>query len=70
MKFVFHDGGRAAAGFKGGTNDCLCRSISIIAGLPYHEVYDALTALGAKERHSVELLKALPLSRCTRIRRT
>ena len=25
MDFVFDDGGRAAAGFKGKTDDCVCR---------------------------------------------
>jgi hypothetical protein len=52
MKFQFNDGGRAAAGYKGTTGDCTCRSIAIATGKPYQEVYDALNALGAKERMS------------------
>jgi hypothetical protein len=41
-KFVMDDGGRAAAGYKGQTGDCVCRSIAIATGKPYQEVYDAL----------------------------
>jgi hypothetical protein len=44
MSFVFDDGGRAAAGFKGKTGDCVTRAIAIAAGKPYREVYDALFA--------------------------
>jgi hypothetical protein len=42
MKFVYDDGGRAAAGFKGKTGDCVTRAIAIATGQPYREVYDAL----------------------------
>ena len=48
--FVRDDGGRAAAGFRGTTGDCVCRSIAIATGRPYREVYDALNALGTRER--------------------
>jgi hypothetical protein len=41
MDFVFHDGGRAAAGYKGMTGDCVTRSIAIATGKTYQEVYDA-----------------------------
>ncbi len=51
-RFVYDDGGRAAAGFKGSTGDCTCRAIAIATGKPYQEVYDDLNALGAKERRS------------------
>ncbi len=50
MDFVFHDGGRAAAGFKGKTGDCVTRSIAIATGKPYQEVYDALNGLAQTER--------------------
>jgi len=42
MKFQYNDGGRATAGYKGRAGDCVCRSIAIITGKPYQEVYDAL----------------------------
>ena len=45
MDFVFHDGGRAAAGYKGKTGDCVARSIAIATGKPYQEVYEALNQL-------------------------
>jgi hypothetical protein len=40
MKVVINDGGRAIAGYKGKANDCVVRSIAIISGKPYREVYD------------------------------
>lgn len=50
--FVRNDGGRAAAGFKGDVGDCVCRSIAIVTGLPYRQVYDALAAGTAAQRRS------------------
>lgn len=50
MDFVFHDGGRAAAGYKGATHDCVARSIAIATGKPYQEVYDALNGMALTER--------------------
>ena len=44
MPVVVDDGGRAAAGFEGRAGDCVSRAIAIVAGLPYREVYDALSA--------------------------
>ena len=52
MDFVFHDGGRAAAGYKGLTGDCVTRSIAIATGKTYQEVYDALNRLAMIERLS------------------
>ena len=40
--FVFDDGGRSAAGFKGSAGDCVARSVAIASGLPYAEVYSVL----------------------------
>lgn len=42
MKFVYNDGGREDARYKGDTGDCVVRSIAIATGAPYREVYDAL----------------------------
>lgn len=50
MDFVFDDGGREAAGYKGKTCDCVCRAIAIAAELPYKEVYDVINEYGKKER--------------------
>ncbi len=49
MDFVFHDGGRTAAGYKGSTGDCVTRSIAIATGKPYQEVYDALNRFAQAE---------------------
>ena len=46
-RFIYDDGGRAAAGFNGITSDCACRAISIATGKPYQEVQDGLNALCA-----------------------
>ena len=52
MKFQWNDGGRAAAGFRGSTGDCVCRAIAIATGKPYIEIYNELNELGARERRS------------------
>ena len=50
MDFVFHDGGRVAAGYRGATGDCVTRSIAIATGKPYQEIYIALNRLAETER--------------------
>lgn len=42
MTWIYDDGGRAAAGYKGSTGDCVTRAIAIATGVPYQTVYDAL----------------------------
>jgi len=48
-KFIYDDGGRAAAGFKGSAGDCVVRAIAIASGRSYVEVYNTLH-LAAKQR--------------------
>lgn len=50
MKFVYNDGGRKEAGYKGHTGDCVCRAIAIVAQLPYQQVYDRLAAGNKTQR--------------------
>ncbi len=50
MQFIYNDGGRAAAGYKGHARDCVCRAVTIISGKPYQEVYDALNETASAER--------------------
>lgn len=50
MRYVFNDGGRADAGYKGETGDCVCRSIAIATGKPYIEVYHGLNSAALPER--------------------
>jgi hypothetical protein len=50
MRFVFDDGGRAAAGYRGRTGDCTCRAIAIAAEMPYQTVYDLLSERAAAQR--------------------
>lgn len=52
MEWVYDDGGRAAAGFKGTTGDCVCRAIAIATQRPYKEVYDLINEFGKAERSS------------------
>ena len=42
LEFKMDDGGRAAAGYKGKTGDCVVRSIAIVTGLSYQKIYDDL----------------------------
>ena len=48
--FQLNDGGRGAAGFKGGAGDCVVRSIAIAANIPYMQVYEDLRL--ANERYA------------------
>ena len=52
MKLVRSDGGRAAAGFAGTGDDCVCRAIALAAPRPYAEVYSALAEGHATQRRS------------------
>lgn len=52
MQFVFDDGGRSAAGFKGRAGDCVCRAVAIASGKPYAEVYSALADGMGSQRKS------------------
>lgn len=45
ITFVYNDGGRSAAGFRGSTGDCVTRAIAIVTGKSYQEVYDTLNQL-------------------------
>ena len=50
MEWVYDDGGRAEAGYKGKTKDCVCRAISIVTGKPYQECYDLINQYSKSER--------------------
>lgn len=52
MPFVFDDGGRVDAGFKGHAGDCVCRAVTIASGRPYGEVYARLAAGMGSQRRS------------------
>lgn len=49
--WIFNDGGRSAAGFKGTTGDCCCRAFAIVTGRPYKEVYDLINEIGKANAH-------------------
>lgn len=50
MNYEYHDGGRAAAGYKGTAGDCVTRAIAIASGMPYQTVYDLVNESAATER--------------------
>ncbi len=52
LPFKVDDGGRAAAGFKGYAGDCVARSIAIVSGQPYEQVYERLANGNAEQRTS------------------
>jgi hypothetical protein len=52
MEWVYNDGGRKDAGYKGEVGDCVARSIAIAAQLPYKEVYNDLAWGNGKERRT------------------
>ena len=50
MTYIYDDGGRAEAGYKGKTGDCVTRAIAIATGKTYQEVYDLVNRAGKEER--------------------
>lgn len=48
--FIYNDGGRKQAGYKGNTGDCVTRAIAIATGKPYQEVYNTINTIGDNER--------------------
>jgi len=52
LPYVFDDGGRADAGFRGRSDDCVARAVAIATGLPYSEVYAAIAKGVGAERGS------------------
>jgi hypothetical protein len=53
FEFQYDDGGRAAAGYRGETGDCVCRSIAIVTGRLYAAVYADLSHLCKHDRKSM-----------------
>lgn len=39
LSFEYDDGGRADAGYRGRTNDCVVRALAIATGYPYKQLY-------------------------------
>ena len=58
VEFNFNDGGRAEAGYKGRTGDCVTRAVAIAAELPYQQVYDRLAEGNATQRVTKRSKKA------------
>jgi hypothetical protein len=52
QNYTYNDGGRAMAGYKGTTGDCVCRAIAIAAEMPYQYVYELINQYGKQERKS------------------
>ena len=50
IDWEYDDGGRAAAGYRGLTGDCVVRAIAIAGRLPYQQVYDEINQLALRER--------------------
>ena len=42
IDYTYNDGGRAQAGYKGTTGDCICRAVCILTGRDYKEVYETI----------------------------
>lgn len=48
IPYIFNDGGRAAAGYKGKTSDCVVRAIAIATDVPYADVYSKINSIAGK----------------------
>ena len=58
MDFIYNDGGRKEAGFKGEAGDCVTRAIAIITGKSYHEIYSKINVKSLNERRSKKSSKS------------
>jgi hypothetical protein len=58
VEFVYDDGGRAEAGYKGSANDCVVRAIAIATGRSYQTVYDDLHEAAKTHRSKARSVKA------------
>ncbi len=58
--YIYSDGGRSEAGFKGEAGDCVTRAIAIAAGLPYRDVYDLLSARMAETGKAKSARNGIP----------
>lgn len=56
MNFTYDDGGRAAAEFRGTTNDCVCWAVAIVTGRPYTEVYQLVNTYHKAKYRTVHRL--------------
>jgi hypothetical protein len=72
MQFVYNDGGRKAAGFRGVADDCVVRAIAIATEIPYRKVYhelqadiDAFMVHGRKSKLRSQLLYARATKRAS-----
>jgi len=52
LPFVYDDGGRSLAGYRGVADDCVARAVAIATGLPYVDVYAAIARGVGSERGS------------------
>jgi len=50
MNWVYDDGGREEAGYRGKTGDCVCRAIAIATEMPYKEVYKLINETARSEK--------------------
>ena len=50
MMYVYDDGGRAAAGYKGKAGDCACRALAIATGMSYETCYALVDGFSALEK--------------------
>lgn len=58
--WIYNDGGRKAAGYKGDAGDCVARAIAIVTEKPYREVYKELSDRMAKAGHPRSARNGIP----------
>ena len=52
VQFVYDDGGRSAAGFKGTAGDCAVRAVAIATKKTYQDAYDLINRHSKNEKPS------------------
>lgn len=57
--YVYDDGGRAAAGYKGQAGDCACRAVAIALGMGYQQAYDFLNMVAKEWNPKLRKMKSV-----------
>jgi hypothetical protein len=50
IPWLYDDGGRGDAGYRGLTGDCATRAVAIVSGMSYQDVYDMINEYAKQER--------------------
>lgn len=63
IEFVYHDGGRQFAGYKGTAGDCATRAAAIATGAPYQMIYDQINEIARRHERRGKVKRGISNAR-------